>query len=244
MHSQETKTAHFPAAGIWRPIQTKGNLPQRRKTGLIGRNRIGGIGKPSGNDRGEPGISPVIGDGRSQDIEIHTGFQKSSKDIRLFRIMADPGSHRLSCKGGSKTLAAERREVEDSRESFLLPVGASQSGRRNALPRCGPVSSEQREPCAFLACAASLNGAMEKAGKARSEQPVSRTRKGITDRGIFVNLAISTSATQDEWTSVYEESLRGNKRSSDPRKTGSKRPESASRAGSLPRDPLTQWGRK
>ncbi len=158
--------------------------------------------------------------------------------------MADPGSHRLSCKGGSKTLAAERREVEDSRESFLLPVGASQSGRRNALPRCGPVSSEQREPCAFLACAASLNGAMEKAGKARSEQPVSRTRKGITDRGIFVNLAISTSATQDEWTSVYEESLRGNKRSSDPRKTGSKRPESASRAGSLPRDPLTQWGRK
>ena len=177
LHSQETKTAHFPAAGIWRPIQTKGNLPQRRKTGLIGRNRIGGIGKPSGNDRGEPGISPVIGDGRSQDIEIHTGFQKSSKDIRLFRIMADPGSHRLSCKGGSKTLAAERREVEDSRESFLLPVGASQSGRRNALPRCGPVSSEQRELCAFLACAASLNGAMEKAGKVRSAQPVSKDKE-------------------------------------------------------------------
>ena len=243
MHSQETKTAHFPAAGIWRPIQTKGNLPQRRKTGLIGRNRIGGIGKPSGNDRGGLGISPIIGDGRSQNIEIHTGFQKSSKDIKLFRIMADPGSHRLSCKD-QRPWRQSAGKWKDSRESFLLPVGASQSGRRNALPRCGPVSSEQREPCAFLACAASLNGAMEKAGKARSEQPVSRTRKGITDRGIFVNLAISTSATQDEWTSVYEESLRGNKRSSDPRKTGSKRPESASRAGSLPRDPLTQWGRK
>ena len=243
MHSQETKTAHFPAAGIWRPIQTKGNLPQRRKTGLIGRNRIGGIGKPSGNDRGEPGISPVIGDGRSQDIEIHTGFQKSSKDIRLFRIMADPGSHRLSCTD-QRPWRQSAGKWKDSRESFLLPVGASQSGRRNALPRCGPVSSEQREPCAFLACAASLNGAMEKAGKPALHNPSARTRKGITDMGIFVNLPISTSVTQDEWTSVYEESLRENKRSSDPRKTGSKRPESASRAGSLPRDPLTQWGRK
>ena len=124
------------------------------------------------------------------------------------------------------------------------PVGASQSGRRNALPRCGPVSSEQRDPCAFSACTASLNGAMEKAGKPALHNPSARTRKEITDMGIFVNLAISTSVTQDEWTSVYEESLRGNKRSSDPRKTGSKRPESASRAGSLPRDPLTQWGRK
>lgn len=244
MHSQETKTAHFPAAGIWRPIQTKGNLPQRRKTGLIGRNRIGGIGKPSGNDRGEPGISPVIGDGRSQDNEIHTGFQKSSKGIRLFRIMADPGSHRLSCKADQRPWRQSAGKWKNSCESFLLPVGASQSGRRNALPRCGPVSSEQREPCAFLACAASLNGAMEKAGKPALHNPSARTRKEITDMGIFVNLAISTSGTQDEWTSVYEESLRGNKRSSDPRKTGSKRPESASRAGSLPRDPLTQWGRK
>ena len=176
---------------------------------------------------------------------------RSIQDFRNLPKTSDSsGSWRIQAATVCRVTADQRPwrqsagKWKDSRESFLLPVGASQSGRRNALPRCGPVSSEQREPCAFLACAASLNGAMEKAGKARSEQPVSRTRKGITDRGIFVNLAISTSATQDEWTSVYEESLRGNKRSSDPRKTGSKRPESASRAGSLPRDPLTQWGRK
>lgn len=244
MHSQETKTANFPAAGIWRPIQTKGNLPQRRKTGLIGRNRIGGIGKPSGNDRGEPGISPVIGDGRSQDIEIHTGFQKSSKDIRLFRIMADPGSHRLLCNGGSKTLAAERRKVEG--QPRILPP-ASRSFPIRKEKRASPVRA-----CIFGAAGALrlfglrrfFKRGEEKAGKPALHNPSARTWNEITDMGIFVNLAISTSVTQDEWTSVYEESLRGNKRSSDPRKTGSKRPETASRAGSLPRDPLTQWGRK
>ena len=177
MHSQETKTAHFPAAGIWRPIQTKGNLPQRRKTGLIGRNRIGGIGKPSGNDRGEPGISPVIGDGRSQDIEIHTGFQKSSKDIRLFRIMADPGSHRLSCKGGSKTLAAERREVEG--QPRILPPAC----------RSFPIRKEKRAS-PVRACIFGAAGSLRlfglhrffkrgdgKGRKARSAQPVSKDKE-------------------------------------------------------------------
>lgn len=140
---------------------------------------------------------------------------RSIQDFRNLPKTSDSsGSWRIQAATVCRVTADQRPwrqsagKWKDSRESFLLPVGASQSGRRNALPQCGPVSSEQREPCAFLACAASLNGAMEKAGKARSAQPVSRTRKGITDMGVFVNLAISTSVTQDEWTSVYEESLR------------------------------------
>ena len=130
-----------------------------------------------GNDRGEPGISPVIGDGRSQDIEIHTGFQKSSKDIRLFRIMADPGSHRLSCKGGSKTLAAERREVEG--QPRILPPAC----------RSFPIRKEKRAS-PVRACIFGAAGALrlfglhrffkrgdEKARKARSAQPVSKDKE-------------------------------------------------------------------
>lgn len=112
------------------------------------------------------------------------------------------------------------------------------------FPGAGMCLRSSGSPAPFWPAPLLYKGAMEKAGKPALNNPSARTRKGITDMGIFVNLAISTSDTQDEWTSVYEESLRGNKRSSDPRKTGSKRPESASRAGSLPRDPLTQWGRK
>lgn len=175
---------------------------------------------------------------------------RSIQDFRNLPKASDSsGSWRIQaatvCRvGGSKTLAAERREVEG--QPRILPP-ASQSFPIRKEKRASPVRA-----CIFGAAGAlRLFGLRRffkrgdgKGRKARSAQPVSRTRKGITDMGIFVNLAISTSVTQDEWTSVYEESLRGNKRSSDPRKTGSKRPESASRAGSLPRDPLTQWGRK
>ena len=129
------------------------------------------------NDRGEPGISPVIGDGRSQDIEIHTGFQKSSKDIRLFRIMADPGSHRLSCKGGSKTLAAERREVEG--QPRILPPAC----------RSFPIRKEKRAS-PVRACIFGAAGSLRlfglhrffkrgdgKGRKARSAQPVSKDKE-------------------------------------------------------------------